>query len=140
MSKEEKKKWMISQIKELNPGYNSIDIIIEEKVSAPKTKPKTASIKNPSTKIIKNYLDKKGWTDVNNDEELDEYLMDKMLEEEKDFRDNETKIHSELDRYNLLLSQTQSQITEQSKLVKHLKEEKGLKRNKSMDDSKLKEE
>ena len=139
MSKEEKKKWIVSQIKELKPEYDN-SIIIEEKISIPKTKPK--SIKNPSTKIIKNYLDKKGWNidDIDSDENLDEYLMDKMLEEEKEFRDNETKIQNELDRYNLLLSQTQSQIVEQSKIVKHLKEDKGVKKNKSIYDAKLKEE
>jgi hypothetical protein len=132
MNKEEKKKWILSQIKELNPNYKNKE---EEKVSIPKTKPPKI-VKNASTKIIKTYLDKKGWNtefDKNN-EDLDEYLMNKMLEEEKEFRDNEVKIQNELDRYNLLLSQTQSQITEQNKLVKHLKEDKNV------DSIKLKEE
>lgn len=135
MSKEEKKKWIQSQIKELNPDY-IIDIDNKEKIEENK-KPKTIKTidsKNSSTKIIKNYLDKKGWNDFKKDEELDEYLMNKMLEEEKEFRDSEIQIRSELDRYNLLLSQTQSQLTEQTKLIKELK------KGKNVDERKVKEE
>jgi hypothetical protein len=128
MSKEKKKEWIQSQIEELKPGYKSKEI---------KKKESKKEIDQSTSKIIKGYLTKKGWDDVENKEELDEYLMDKMLEEEKEFRDNENQIKNELDRYNLLLSQTESEISEQSKLVKSLK---GIKKDKSMDKLRLKEE
>ena len=66
--------------------------------------------------IMSSYVKKKGW-DTNGDKN---YLLNKMLEEETEFKDNENVINQESDRYHLLLAQTQSEIAEHIALIQFL--------------------
>lgn len=112
----DRKNWILSQIKELEENNNVSSL------SKSTSKINKMDDEKDNTKIIKDFMSKKGWDDKNiSNDELSEYLFEKLVDEEKDFKSNESNIHQELNRYNLLLAQTQSELSEQNKIVKQLK-------------------
>lgn len=124
-SKEEIRKFILEQIAELKDEKTEDEIKEEIQIV---DNSKTDKEKQKDTKVIEMYMKNKGWqSNKLEDISLSEYLMDKMLEEEKEFKKNEIKIEQELERYNLLLAQVQSDLAEQIQLVKQLKTIKKVK-------------
>ena len=119
--------------------YNAVTSHVTQKTIGMNNEDKNKWLKNQINElgggdIVSSYLKKKGW-DTNGDKS---YLLNKMLEEETEFKDNENGINQESDRYHLLLAETQSKLAEQIALIQELKKlpnnkEKILKANTELD-------
>lgn len=145
MSPNDKKSFILNEIQKLqkdannlnstnllvqtNPEETSLIEAIQLKQNKKKSKvtPLQESKKEDNSddelKHMISYMKEKGWKTSNNSskEQLSELLMTNMINEEKTLKEQEKQIHHELERTNLLYSQTQEELAEQQQLVKELK-------------------
>jgi hypothetical protein len=79
---------------------------------------------NKSIKYLKEFLDNKNWNDdsqYSNEEEMNEYLLTKLLEEEKDLKKNENEFYSTLKTLKKQKEKIEEELNEQNELIKELK-------------------
>ena len=114
LSNEEKLAWIMEQIDDLSEDKKEVK--------------KEVKKDDNKMKYIKKVLNKKGWAEGvkkdSSEEELDEILLDKLLDEEKEFKENESIVSQQLEHYKLLYDQTQAEINDQTQIIKQLKKDK----------------